>query len=206
MSGADAAHQSRPAAEQRRPDLVDLLSQDHARIRELLLALDRAGGPGAGPSTGELVDLTVAELSRQVTVERRFLVPMVRDNLADSEADRELTELAELEESVRQLYAQASATGPGIGAAELLHRLQRLVEGRERHLYPRLRAACDRERLRAEGTRARAARATAPTRPHPRAPDRPPWSRMSDQLVGAADRIGDELSGRRRSAAHPDRA
>lgn len=196
------------AERQREQDLVDLLNEDHARIRELLTELRDAGGQrGADRTAGgatardgatakDLADVVVAELSRQVTVERRTLVPLVRDNLADAEADQLLGELAELEESVRQLQAYADASGPGISAAELAHRLHRLVENRQRHLYPRLRAACDRERLREEAHRARAARATAPTRPHPRTPDQPPWTRLSDQVVGAADRIRDELTGR----------
>lgn len=68
----------------------------------------------------------------------------------------------------------------------------------ERNLFPRLRAACAPEKLDQLGDKVRQAKKTAPTRPHPAAPDKPPANKLPAPGAGMVDRLRDGLSGRGR--------
>jgi hypothetical protein len=72
------------------------------------------------------------------------------------------------------------------------------VRDEEGRLFPLLAAACTAEALDALGDKVRAAKKTAPTRPHPSAPDKPPANRILAPGVGLVDRARDLLSGRGR--------
>lgn len=182
-------------------DLIDLIVEDRLGIHALLGQLREGQTPPQ--RRRELAEVTVAELSRQLALERRYLVPLVDAELAGPDGDEQRGELAELEELIGRLHARVDGSDADGSDQELIElagsladRLDRRAEAQERHLFPRLRQACDSQRLRELAQRARAAKDTAPTRPHPRAPDRPPYSAVTDPVVGAADRIRDEVTGR----------
>ncbi|MBP5910566.1 hemerythrin domain-containing protein, partial [Streptomyces sp. LBUM 1478] len=61
---------------------------------------------------------------------------------------------------------------------------------------PRLRASCSAEALNSLGDKVRTAKKTAPTRPHPAAPDTPPANKLLAPGMGLVDRMRDALSGR----------
>ncbi|MBX6721770.1 MAG: hemerythrin domain-containing protein, partial [Dactylosporangium sp.] len=46
------------------------------------------------------------------------------------------------------------------------------------------------------GNRILVAEEAAPTRPPPRAPDRPPWNKLVDPVLGVADKLRDVLTRR----------
>lgn len=182
-----------------RQDLVDLLTEAVRTSRGLLARL--TGGTLAPARHRDLGEVMTAELSRTVAVERRFLVGLVREVISDREADRVLAELERLEELTRCLYELLVNDGPAdprlpTRYAELAELLASRDEAQQRDLFPRLRHACDRDTLRELARRARAARHSAPTRPHPHAPLRPLWRTVTDPVIGAADRIRDEVTGR----------
>jgi hypothetical protein len=70
------------------------------------------------------------------------------------------------------------------------------VEADEQALMPRLRAAADGEALAALAIDIDRGKRTAPTRPHPAAPDKPPALAMAAPVVALYDRLRDRLQGR----------
>lgn len=181
----------------RQQDLVDFFGEARQGIRELLGEL-RAQVATGSDRLHQLADVVVAEVSGQITLERRYLLPLADKHLAGADADELRGELAEVEELVRRLYEHSGRSAQEVAAAaeKLAERLDRRAQAQDRHLFPRLREAVDSDQLREQGQRAWAAKDGAPTRPHPRAPDRPPWSGVTDPVVGAADRVRDEVTGR----------
>lgn len=190
---------AREAERRRREDLVDLLVEDHQTTDGLLAALtDPATAPERRRDVAEVV---VAELSRRIALERRFLAPLVRQAAGRAEAEQLLAELVDLEGAVRELQERTSRSGTdpaGVSrwCAELRERVAARAEDQQRRLFPRLREATEREKLREAARRARDAKDSVPTRPHPHAPVRPPWSRVTGPVMGVADRIRDEVTRR----------
>jgi len=190
---------ARAAERRRREDLVDLLIEDHQTTDHLLAALaDPATTPRRRRRVAEVV---VAALSRRIALERRFLVPLVRQSVDRADADRLLAGLVDLEGAVREFQARVSGSGAdlaqiGTQSADLRERVDARAQDQQRKLFPKLREATEREKLREAARRARDAKDSAPTRPHPHAPVRPPWSTVAGPVVGVADRIRDEVTGR----------
>lgn len=182
-------------------DMIDLLVADHRTVEELFVELER--GTGTPRERRHLVDVIVAELSRHTAVEERFLYPAVRAYVAagDRIADHELEEHAAIERTLRALCKVdvTEAAFEALAARLLAHVRQHVRE--ETALFPVLRSGCATARLRYLGERSHEAKELAPTRPHPLAPDTPPWNRVLGPLIGVADRMRDELSDRR---THPE--
>lgn len=185
------------AERRREQDLVELLTEDHRTVGDLLAELTASDTTPA--RRHEVAEVAVAEISRHLAAERRYLVPTAQTALPDGHqvADAQLANLSEVEDAVAQVDEQDPGdAGFGGWCDELAEHARRHAEDQERHLFPRLRDAVDREELRELAQRARAAEASAPTRPHPHAPEQRPWSAVTDPVVGAADRIRDEVTGR----------
>lgn len=185
------------------PDLLELLHDHHRAVQELCAAL--ACGSGTPRHRRELVDVVVAELSRHTFLEERFLFPVVRTALADGHryADRDAAHHGGIEEAVRRLWRlDHHADELGRLGDELTANVRAHVRAAEDQLFPRLRLACPPACLARLGQRAREARELAPTRPHPRAAVSRPWNRLAGPLLGVADQVRDELSGR---CTRPDR-
>jgi hypothetical protein len=70
------------------------------------------------------------------------------------------------------------------------------VTDEEQNLFPQLSRSAGKEELDQLGEKVRTAKKTAPTRPHPAAPDTPPANKLLAPGAGMVDRIRDALSGR----------
>lgn len=109
---------------------------------------------------------------------------------------RELSRHAALEELDRLDEGDARTD-------DLVARLRGDVEEHVRELetefLPGLRAAVGQERFDALGRALVRAERTAPTRPHPNAPDRPPALTLAAPVAAAYDRVRDRLQGRPRT-------
>jgi hypothetical protein len=81
----------------------------------------------------------------------------------------------------------------------LMSEIREHVADEENNLFPRLRQAADAEDLEKLGEKVRTAKKTAPTRPHPASPDKPPANKLLDPGAGMIDRLRDALSGRGKS-------
>jgi hemerythrin superfamily protein len=177
-------------------DLVSVITRDH-RVVELILA-ELQLGEGTAQHRRDLADHMTTELVRHSVAEEMYMYPAARETLADGDtvADREIAEHAGVERLLKQLEG-VDAKDPRFDdlVARVIADVRHHVRDEEEQLLPRLQAACSSERLEDLGRMVARAKASAPTRPHPAAPDRPPANLILAPGVGMIDKLRDALSG-----------
>ncbi|WFE28590.1 hemerythrin domain-containing protein [Solwaraspora sp. WMMD791] len=205
LGGQDAHHD--PGG----TDLVTLLVEEHARIDRLCAALADEVDPARRRGGA---DVLVAMISRHLSAEEQYLYPAVRAAVPDDGARLAQAGLDTDETLQAALVAWRAASsddpggstssddegGPGTGRDRALDTVAAGWRGHralvETTLLPRLRAAATPEELIRLGNRAAIAEEAAPTRPHPHAPSRPPWNRVTAPAIGVVDKVRDLASGR----------
>lgn len=178
------------------PDIVDDIITDHREVEEVFKEIEK---DHTSEDQRDLVEHVIAELVRHSVAEEQYLYPTARRVLPDGDqiADHELKEHAEAEEVMKEI----EKTGmQGARFRELVDRLmgeiRHHIADEEHDLLPKLRDACDPAELRELGEKFESAKKTAPTRPHPWAPDQPPANKILDPGAGLIDRMRDALTGR----------
>lgn len=178
-------------------DLISVIVEDHRKVEAVFTELE--AGVGSARERKDIVDHVIAELVRHSVAEEQYMYPATRTRLPDGDqlADREISEHARTEELMKRLERSV----PGDAdfekhLTELISEIRHHVREEETHLLPQLREACSTDELAELGSRVLRSKAVAPTRPHPKAPDRPPANRILDPGVGFIDKIRDTLSGR----------
>ncbi|WP_067964747.1 hemerythrin domain-containing protein [Nocardiopsis trehalosi] len=182
---------------QNAPDLIDVIVSDHREVERIFTELESAGL--TAERRRDLVDHVVAELVRHSVAEEQYMYPAARKVLPDGDeiVDHELEEHAEAEQVMRDI----TRLDPGDPAYDervraLIADIRHHIQDEERDLLPRLRSACDTTELRELGRKVLQAKKSAPTRPHPAAPDTPPLNKVLDPGAGLVDRMRDALTGR----------
>ncbi|HEX5742259.1 MAG TPA: hemerythrin domain-containing protein [Pilimelia sp.] len=178
-------------------DLVDVLLTDHREIETLFRRWESADITATERRT--LTDVAIAELVRHAVAEEEYLYPTIQEILPDgvAVAEREIAAHAEVERLMKDLEARDAedpdflATGRSLIAAVRAH-----VAEEEAELFPALREACAPSTLERLAGMAEMAKASAPTRPHPSAPDHPPWNMLLAPGLGLVDRLRDALRSR----------
>jgi Hemerythrin HHE cation binding domain len=187
------------------PNLFDVLRFDHQEVERMLAELESGPTAAAGASGDDLllrkkmVEQLVIEESKHEALEEMYVWPAVRDQVADG--DR----LADI------------ATGQEQQAKEVLDRLDKLAAGdpefeqlvtafiaagrehisyEESEVWPLLWVSLTPEEAHDLGVKFAEGKQTAPTRPHPRTPAAPGVLKTAGQVVAAADRARDAVSGR----------
>lgn len=185
-----------------RQDVIDVLTSDHREVEALFVELEsRQGTP---EHRRQLADVVIAELVRHSVAEEAYVYPAARKALPDGDriAEHEISEHAEAERTMKELE---SLDPSDARFDQLLTQLTRAIRHHVREeedgLFPRLRAAVAHEELMELAAKVEAAKKTAPTRPHPSAPDRPPANKLLGPGTGLVDRMRDALSGRPTSVA-----
>ncbi|GGR65042.1 hemerythrin [Micromonospora fulviviridis] len=178
-------------------DVVDVLMTDHREVEAIFVELEsRQGTP---EHRRQLADVVIAELVRHSVAEEAYVYPAARKALPDGDqlAEHEISEHADAERTMKELES-LDPSEPRFD--ELLTKLtatiRHHVQDEESDLFPRLRAACAREELVELAGKVEAAKKSAPTRPHPAAPDHPPANKLLAPGTGLVDRMRDALSGR----------
>ncbi|MFC4003739.1 hemerythrin domain-containing protein [Prauserella oleivorans] len=178
-------------------DLVDVIIDDHHAFERVFRELeDRSADP---QRRRDLADHVITELVRHSVAEEQFMYPAARRYLenGDELADHEIAEHAEAERTMKDLEG-VEPTDPRFDelVGSLIEEVRHHVEDEENDLLPKLRQACGQRELRDLGEQVLRAKETAPTRPHPMAPDTPPANRILDAGAGLIDRMRDKLTGR----------
>ncbi len=174
-------------------------SRDHSALHELMLAYERADGP---EERARAVAALGERALRHAFAEETVLFPAYRRHLPE-EGDR-LTALVEGEhQEVNELLRDlqdADPDAPGYDAR--VRRLFALITDDARNeedaLLPRLQQVAPEEELREIGAAWEAARTSAPTRPHPGIPRRPPGNALAGVPLAASDRARDSRDAHRR--------
>ncbi|MEV6904324.1 hemerythrin domain-containing protein [Amycolatopsis sp. NPDC051372] len=177
-------------------DLITVITSDHRAVEEVFAELE-SGTDWAHRK--DLTDHVIAELVRHSVAEEQFVYPAAREYLenGDELADKEIREHAEAEEVMKQLEGlQPDDSQFDDLLGRLIRDVRHHIEDEENVLLPGLRAACSVEELGRLGRKVLDAKKSAPTRPHPSAPDKPPANRLLDPGVAFIDKIRDALSSR----------
>ena len=174
-------------------DAVALLIQDHREVRDLFRRY-RKLGPGARKSKDMIVRRVIRELSIHAAIEEELLYSTIRDQIRGGE--RLANEGIDEHQTVKELLVRLDRMDPGDGDFDktmrtLMREVEHHVREEEGDMFPRLRKTADRETLEGLAEMMRAAKKTAPTRPHPRAPSRPPANVVAGLAAGVIDRARD---------------
>ncbi|MBT2405237.1 MULTISPECIES: hemerythrin domain-containing protein [unclassified Streptomyces] len=178
-------------------DVIAELTTDHQEVEDFFKNIQAL--PVGDPRRKHYADKATIELVRHSVAEEAYLYPAVREHLpeGDALADKELEDHAAAEQIMKDLEG-CDADDPRFN--ELINKLmtdiRAHVTDEETNLFPRLRAMCSAETLAELGDKVRTAKKTAPTRPHPSAPDKPPANKLLAPGIGLVDRLRDMMSGR----------
>jgi hemerythrin superfamily protein len=185
-----------PAAQD---DLGSVITRDHREVELIMAELQL--GEGTPQHRRELADHLTAELVRHAVAEEMYMYPAARRALPDGDeiADREIGEHAEVEQILKDLEG-VDAIDPQFDdlISKVIAEVRHHVHEEEQQVLPRLLHACSTDELQELGRMVVRAKDSAPTRPHPSAPDKPPANMILGPGVGMIDRLRDALSGRNR--------
>lgn len=160
----DAAQDRRQAAELPEGDVVRVLLEQHARIRELFADVKTAEGEHKRHAFDELRAL----LAVHETAEEMVLRPVTARTAGQAVVDARNQEEADANEVLKNLE-RLDVDSPDFD--QMLDDFESAVddhaEAEESEEFPTVLADCDEEQRRTMGTHLRAAEAIAPTHPHP---------------------------------------
>ena len=171
------------------PDAIRVLTDDHRQVEELFVRFEKSGD-GAHKQRQDLVQRITEALSIHASIEEEIFYPAARRFIADAADD--VLEALEEHHLVKLTLAELETMDPGherYGAkvTVLIENVRHHVEEEEGELFPTIRKALDTAQLRKIGDELVAAKRTAPTRPHPEAPDTPPGNIVAQVLTAPLD-------------------
>lgn len=180
-------------------NVMEELTADHREVDDYFAQIERL--PSGHQERRELADRLTMELVRHSVAEEEYLYPAVRRYVdgGDDLADEELADHAKVERMLKEL----EGCDPGDARfdtliTQLKASVTEHVRDEENRVFPLLADCCTAEDLDRLGEKVRTAKKTAPTRPHPAAPDTPPANKLLAPGVGMVDRVRDMLTGRGR--------
>ncbi|MCT7658322.1 hemerythrin domain-containing protein [Mycobacterium deserti] len=176
-------------------DVVDDIITDHREFETIFTAIENSDDR---QHRRDLVDHVIAELVRHSVGEEQYLYPVARrvlDN-GDEEVDHELKEHAEAEKIMKEIEKADDDAKFDELVGKLIEDIRHHIEDEEKDLLPNLREKCSHDELLELGEKFEKAKKSAPTRPHPSAPDHPPANKILDRGAGLIDKMRDALTGR----------
>jgi len=169
-------------------DAITLLKQDHKAVSKLFKDFEKAKQPA---QQRKLAEKVIKELAVHAAIEEMVFYPAVRDRVPKSED----TVLESLEEHhvVKWVLSELADMKPDherfkAKMTVLIETVRHHVEEEEQELFPKVRKALGRKELAELGATLEKAKKTAPTRPHPRAPDTPPGNLIAGTAAGVVDK------------------
>ncbi|WP_042391076.1 hemerythrin domain-containing protein [Streptacidiphilus melanogenes] len=181
-------------------NVIEELKADHREVEDMFDKINAL--PPGDARRREIADDFTIELVRHSVAEEMYLYPAVRARVAGGEAmaDKEITDHATVERLLKELEGRdADHSQFDTLVARVISEVAAHVADEEARLFPALAAACTPAELDELGDKIRSAKAKAPTRPHPAAPDTPPMNKLLAPGAGLVDRARDLLTGRGRS-------
>ncbi|MCU1503913.1 MAG: hypothetical protein JWM12_3267 [Ilumatobacteraceae bacterium] len=178
-------------------DAITLLRNDHKTVEQLFKRFEKAGDD-AKVDKRAIVDRIIEELSIHAAIEEQIFYPVARATVPDTEdialesleehhiVKWVLSELAQLDPDNERFDAKVTV---------LIENVRHHVEEEESEFFPKVRAELGRKALNDLGDALAEAKRSAPTHPHPRAPDAPPVNAVVGAIAGVVDRVGDNISG-----------
>ncbi len=177
-------------------DAIELLKHDHRMVEQLFRDYDAAASE---QQRRGVVDILIRELSKHAALEELMFYPLAKKVLpnGDQEVSEELSQhmtvkkqLAELDDLEVGDAREAELVG------HLVASVGEHVQDEEGEFMPKVREHLDEQALEELGQQLDKAKAVAPTRPHPAAPDEPPGLTLVGPVAAIYDRLRDRLQGR----------
>jgi hemerythrin superfamily protein len=174
-------------------DPVVVIKKDHQAVERLFRRFERSR---SGAERKRIADRMVRELSVHAAIEEQLVYPAIRRRMNGAEpqvllsleehhfAKVALAEIERLDGSDERLEPKVHV---------LIENVRRHVQEEERELLPALKRALPPEELQSLADALLRARTTAPTRPHPAAPDEPPANALANAGAAAYDRSRDAI-------------
>ncbi len=178
-------------------DAITMLKNEHKAVEKLFKQFESAGDR-AHVEKRRLVDKIIEELSLHAAVEEmlfypvtREMVPETTDEVLESLEEHHiiewtLSELQDMDPSDERFDAKVTV---------LIEHVRHHVKEEEGDYFRTVRDELGRSALAELGERMEAARAVAPTHPHPTSPDTAPANIVVGTAAGIVDRVGDTVSG-----------
>jgi len=178
--------------------VIDVLVTDHREVEQLFAEFE-ALTPQEHDRRRTVSEQAVIELVRHAIAEEMYVYPAIRKHLpnGDEIAEHEISEHSEAEVTMKRIE-KYKADDPKLETEmrELMRVIRHHVQEEEADIFPRLAAAMDRAELEELAGKVQAAKKVVPTRPHPAAPDHPPFNKLLGPGQGLVDRVKDTLTGR----------
>lgn len=171
-----------------RMDAITLLKQDHKAVEKLFKQFEKGKQPAEQRKVAQKV---VKELSVHAAIEEMLFYPAVRARVPA--ADDMVLESLEEHHVVKWVLSELEDMKPDherfkAKMTVLIENVRHHVEDEESELFPQVRKAVGRKELGELGDAMERAKKTAPTRPHPKAPDTPPANLVTGPTAGAVDK------------------
>ena len=183
----------------------DVLSQDHAEVKQMLAELESGPTASSGASTSDLsqrkkvVEQLVIAESKHEAVEEMYFWPTVRDKVPDGDklADTAIEQEQEGKEVLDKLD-KLDANAPEFEnlVRVLIRAAREHISYEETQAWPALRTALTAEEASELGRKIEQGKKSAPTRPHPRTRPSPGVLKSVGRAAAAADRARDAVTGR----------
>jgi hemerythrin-like domain-containing protein len=149
-----------------------------------------------------VVEIVIRELSKHAALEELLVYPLAKRLIPEmaEEVDEHLSEHM----GMKRILAALDRLSAGDRrerdlVAELKREVDQHVQEEEGRFFPTLRETLGRQALEDLGERIRQGKHSAPTRPHPHAPNEPPALAMAAPVAAAYDRVRDRLQRRPRT-------
>lgn len=170
-------------------DLIELLLEDHKAAEALL---GKVGQPDVDQS--ELFDELVHDLVGHEVAEEEIVYPVVRSSIpqGDALADARIGEQQKAEELLSEME-KMDHNSPEFSSSmtKLRDEVLAHAQAEEREVFSKLKEQLNDDRRSTLGQAYRTAKATAPTHPHPHAPNTPPGNMAAGSIAAVADRVRD---------------
>jgi hemerythrin superfamily protein len=177
-------------------DAIELLCHDHRMVEQLFRDYQAAR---SDTQRRGVVEIVVRELSKHAALEELMFYPLAKKVLPDGqqEIDEHLAEHLSVKKTLLALDELSAGDDQTDGLmAELRREIEHHVADEEGDLMPKVRKAVDEQALDELGQALDKAKQTAPTRPHPHAPDQLPGLALAGPVAAIYDRLRDRLQGR----------
>jgi hemerythrin superfamily protein len=177
-------------------DAIALLKQDHRMLEELFQRFE-AASDRATKMKRKIVDQVIRLLSIHAAIEEQLFYPAAREALSEAEEEMVLEALEEHHLVKWTLYELESMPAENerfdAKVSVLMANVRQHLKEEERELFPAVRKVMSVTELRELGEQLEQAKKSAPTHPHPRAPDEPPGVQVAGTVAAAMDRGRDML-------------
>lgn len=187
----EAAEDRRKAAQYPEGDVIRILFEQHARIRDLFSIVKQAQGEQRKDAWGELRALLVAH----ETAEEMVVRPVTKDAGGGDIADARNGEESEATDVLKKLDDMDSSSADFDRlVGELESSVDEHAESEEHEEFPLVQQHCDEEKRRKMGKQMMTVESIAPTRPHPSTAGSTAANYAVGPIAGLLDRARDAMS------------